>query len=92
MVRILILATTIVGIAFPVCAQQGQGPDFPSQKSQKGVGLPSPGSDRGPAFPKSVSPSQSNPTNWAQPPAQQDPSYGWDPRANYWYDRTRRYR
>src|SRR5215469_9581801 len=62
MVRILILATAIVGNAFPVCAQQGQGPDFPSQKSQKGVGLPSPGSDRGPAFPKSVSPSQSNPT------------------------------
>jgi hypothetical protein len=90
MVRILILATAIVGISFPVCAQQGQGPD--SQKSQKGVGLPSPGSDRGPAFPKSVSPTQRNPTNWAQPPAQQDPSYGWDPREIYLYDRMLRRR
>jgi hypothetical protein len=91
MLRILILATAMVAISFPVCAQQGQ-PDFPSQKSQKGVGLPAPGSDRGPAFPKSVSPSQSNPTNWAQPPAQQDPSYGWDPREIYLYDRMLRRR
>jgi hypothetical protein len=86
--RILILATAILGIAFPVLAQQGQ--DFPSQGSQKGSAFPSPGSNRGSAFPKSVSPTESNPTNWAKPPPQQDPSYGINPRAQYWYDRTRR--
>jgi len=90
MPRILILATLIVGIGFPVCAQQG--PDFPSQNSQKGSAFPSPGSARGPAFPKSVSPTESNPTNWAKPPTQPDPTYGWDPRATYWYNRARRWR
>ena len=88
--RILILATAILTIEFPVLAQQG--PDFSSQNSQKGSAFPSPGSDRGPAFPKSVSPTESNPTNWAKPQAQPDPSYGWDPRVNYWYNRTRRWR
>jgi hypothetical protein len=88
--RILILATAILTIEFPVFAQQG--PDVSSQNSQKGSAFPSPGADRGPAFPKSVSPTESNPTNWAKPPAQADPSYGWDPRANYWYNRTRRWR
>jgi hypothetical protein len=53
--RILILATAILGIAFPVFAQQG--PALPSEDSpQKGSAFPSPGSNRGPAFPKSVSP------------------------------------
>jgi hypothetical protein len=78
--RILILATAFVGISFPVCAQQG-------------AAFPSPGSDRGPAFPKSVSPTESNPTNWVKPPAQPDPSYyRVTPRETYWYNRTRRYR
>jgi hypothetical protein len=89
--RILILATAILGIAFPVFAQQG--PALPSQDSpQMGSAFPSPGSDRGPAFPKSVSPTESNPTNWVTPPTQQDPSYGMDPRAIYLYNRTRRWR
>ena len=89
--RILILATAILGIAFPVLAQQG--PALPSEDSaQKGSAFPSPGSNRGPAFPKSVSPTESNSTNWAKPPPQQDPSYDINPRAQYLYDRTRRYR
>src|SRR5271165_6213842 len=80
--RGLILATAIVGISFPACAQQG--PDLPSQNSQKGSAFPSPGSNRGPAFPKSVAPTESNPTNWAKPPSEPDPSsYNVSPRATY---------
>jgi hypothetical protein len=76
----LTVATVIVAISFPVGAQQGPA-------------LPAPGSDRGPAFPKSVSPTQSNPTNWVKPPSEPDPSsYDINPRATYWYNRTRRWR
>ena len=77
--RVLILATAVVGISFPICAQQG--PNVPSQESQSsqdsrsssqdsqfGPDFPSAGSDRGPAFPKYVSPTESNPTNWVTPP------------------------
>ena len=55
--RVLILVVAIVGIVSPGLAQQG--PAFPSS-----------GSYRGPNFPKSVSPTDSNPTNWAAPQPQ----------------------
>src|SRR5215467_4636404 len=78
MQRIFILAIAIVGISFPVCAQQE--PKMPSQDSQSssqnsqspnsqfGPDFPRPDSDRGSAFPKYVSPTENNPTNWITPP------------------------
>ena len=79
--RGLILATAIVGISFPACAQQGS--DIP-QGSQRDRPFPHRGLIGDPHFQKSVSPTESNPTNWAKPPPQQDPSYGINPRAQYW--------
>lgn len=51
--RVLILAVTIASIAFPVRAQQGPA-------------YPTPGASRGHAFPKHVSPTGTNQTNWAR--------------------------
>ena len=52
--RILIVVVAITAVVSPVLAQEG--PNFPS-----------PGSNRGPNFPKSVSPTDSNSTNWVAP-------------------------
>lgn len=72
--RGLIIAAAIVGILSPARAQRG--PNFPS-----------PGSDRGPAFPQSVSPTVSNPTNWNTPqPQYTDPS-GPNAKWNRWSGR-----
>jgi hypothetical protein len=51
--------------------------------AQQGANYPAPGSDRGPAFPQGVSPTESNPTNWATQP-QQYTQPGYNPRYNRW--------
>ena len=87
--RILILATAILGIAFPVFAQQG--PALPSEDSpQKGSAFPSPGSNRGPRISKVCLPYTIQFNKLGK--TSQDPSYDINPRAQYLYDRTRRYR
>ena len=73
----LIVVTLIAGFASPLRAQQGA--DFPA-----------PGSDRGANFPKSVSPTATNPTNWVAPQVQYtDPNAG-NPRWNRWNNRRQR--
>jgi hypothetical protein len=72
--RALFIAAAIVGIALPVHAEQG--PNYPS-----------PGSDRGPAFPKSVSPTDSDPTNWVAPKTEYTDPSGPNARWNRWYGR-----
>jgi hypothetical protein len=52
---ILIIAVTLFGLSSGLHAQDNTG-------SGQGRGLPS--SERGPAFPKDVSPTDSNQTNW----------------------------
>lgn len=60
---VLIIAVTMACFASPVSAQQGPA-------------YTSPGASRGHAFPKHVSPTQTNPTNWvARKPEYTDP-YG----------------
>jgi hypothetical protein len=83
--RVLIIALATASILSPVQAQQG--PDFPSSSSEQGPNFPAPGSDRGPDFPKSVSPTETNPTNWvASQPQYTDPA-GPNARWNGWYAR-----
>src|ERR1700728_3592255 len=59
----LIIAALIVASAGPALAQQGSE-------------YPSPGSGRGSAFPKHVSPTGSNPTNWHRRKHQYTDPYG----------------
>ena len=58
--------------------------------AQHGAAYPDPGADRGPAYPKNISPTDSNPTNWVvQKPVYTDQYGPWQ------YDRfyyRRRYR
>ena len=79
--RVVMLAAIIVCFAAPVCAQRGPA-------------YPEPGADRGSAYPKGVSPTDSNPANWiVQQPEYTDPNgpnskgYG-----RYYNGRYRRYR
>jgi hypothetical protein len=77
---ILIIAAMLTGLSSGLHAQGNKDSD-----SGQGSGLPS--SDRGPAFPKGVSPTASNPTNWVAPkPAYTDP-YG--PNNKRYYRRWR---
>jgi hypothetical protein len=72
--RILIIAMALIGFVSAVHAEQG--PNFPSL-----------GSDRGPNFPSSVSPTESNQTNWvARQHEYTDPS-GPNARWNLWHGR-----
>jgi hypothetical protein len=74
---VVIIVATIAVTVSPVRAQQG--PAFPV-----------PGSNRGPNFPASVSPTESNPTNWiARQHEYTDPS-GPNSQWNRWYARGRR--
>jgi len=69
--RVLIAAAAFAGIVSPVLAQQGS--NFPSL-----------GSDRGPNFPKSVSPTDPSPINWVVPQAEYTDPSGPNARWNRW--------
>lgn len=68
----LLIAVAIIAFALPAEAQQGPA-------------YPSPGSSRGPAFPQSVAPSQSNQTNWVKPEGQYTDPYGPNSKRNRWH-------
>jgi hypothetical protein len=72
MQRIVIITTVIACILSPVQAQQGPA-------------YPSPGSDRGDTFPKHVSPTGSNPTNWVKQKREYTDPYGPNSKRNRWY-------
>jgi len=61
--------------------------------SNRGAAFPSPGSQRGANFPKGVSPTQRNSTNWVTSPqeyTQPDTWLRWRgryPRSRWWYER-----
>ncbi len=74
--RLLLIAAVIVGIALPVQAEQGPA-------------YPTPGSSRGPAFPKSVAPTGRNPTSWVAPENQYtDPAGPNNARWGHWNGRS----
>ena len=75
-----IIATTLIGLVSAVHAQQGSN-------------FPSPGSDRGPNFPGSVSPAETNPTNWVTSQHQytEPAAPGTNPRWNRWNSRIARW-
>jgi hypothetical protein len=74
---ILIIAAMLVGLSSGLHAQENKGSD-----SGQAYGLPS--SDRGPAFPNGVSPTDSNSTNWVgQQRAYTDP-FGPNNKRNFW--------
>jgi len=50
--------------------------------AQQGPNYPAPGSNRGSAFPNSVSPTQTNPLNWHAPQPQYTDPYGPNARWN----------
>ncbi len=68
----LIVVTAVIGIVVPAQAQQ-QGPNYPA-----------PGSNRGPAFPTYVSPTEKNSTNWKTSPKEYTPQ-GVEGRLYRWY-------
>jgi hypothetical protein len=84
----LIIATIVIGFASAARAEQAGAvpPDSP-----QGSNYPSPGSSRGPAFPKSVSPTGTNPTNWVTPPPQYTDPNAPDPRWTRWMRERWRY-
>jgi hypothetical protein len=55
----------------------------PTVRAQQGPAYPQPGSDRGPAFPYSVSPGAANQTNWFQPQTQYTEPNGPNARWNH---------
>jgi hypothetical protein len=61
--------------------------------SNRGAAFPSPGSQRGANFPKGVSPTERNSTNWVTSPqeyTQPDTWLRWQgryPRSRWWYER-----
>jgi hypothetical protein len=84
MFRILIIAAVFaIGGAFAV-AQQPENSDTGS--AQRGSAYP-PVSQRGPNFPKSVSPDDSNPANWVGAPAPLNTGDLPSPRGWRWWSR-----
>lgn len=72
--RFLIITAAISGIVSPARAQQGPA-------------YPAPGSNRGPAFPQTVSPTGSNQTNWSKPEHQYTDPNGPNAKWNRWRGR-----
>jgi hypothetical protein len=79
--RVLIIATAIACIVSPVRAQQS---GTQSLSSRPGPAYPAPGSGRGPAFPKSVSPTDSGEINWFAPQPQYTEPFGPNTRWDRW--------
>jgi hypothetical protein len=68
---VLIVVTAVIGTVIPAQAQQG-------------TNYPAPGSNRGPAFPTYVSPTEKNSTNWKTSPKEYTPQ-GVEGRLYRWY-------
>jgi hypothetical protein len=66
MPRVLIIAAMLIASVGGACAQYGPAYPTPSQ--------------RGPAFPKHVSPNATNPTNWVAAPPIPEPA----PQSRWW--------
>jgi hypothetical protein len=76
--RRVLMVAAIIYLASPVYAEHGPA-------------YPEPGSNRGPAYPKDVSPTDTNPANWI---VRKPDTYGLSPGrySRYDYGRHRRYR